>query len=69
MLSRPALVKLLGSAGWPQAELPSSAAAYLLFRLGALAAYPSRTVTALTPRGSYEAVSCTMRELHLCQPA
>lgn len=67
MLSRDALKKVLRRAGWPEAELPKSASAYLLFRLGAPSSSLPRDVTDLTPRGSYEAISCTLQQLDSCQ--
>jgi hypothetical protein len=45
---------------------PARASAYLLFRLGASSALTPRVVSALTPTGSYEAVSCTMGDLLGC---
>ena len=63
MLSRDALKALLKESEWPEAELPQTATAYLLFRLGPPSYSPPRNVTALTPQGSYQAVSCTLGEL------
>ena len=64
MLSKEALRRLLTALGWPAARLPSSASAYLFFRLGESAPCPSRDVTSLTPSGSYQAVSCTLGQLN-----
>lgn len=46
--------------------LPRTASAYLLFGLDDTSSVPSRRVTGLTPGGSYEAVSKTLRELDAC---
>lgn len=69
MLSREKLKEVLKASGWPEEELPSSAAAYLLFRLGAPSTSVSRKLAALTPKGSYQAVSCTLEALNSCQQA
>jgi predicted component of viral defense system (DUF524 family) len=67
MLSRDALKAVLRTADWPEAELPKSASAYLLFKLGAPSSALPRKVTDLTPRGSYQAISCTLQQLNSCQ--
>ena len=69
MLSRDALKTVLRRADWPEAELPKSASAYLLFRLGAPSSSLPRKVTDLTPHGSYQAISCTLQQLNSCQSA
>ncbi len=69
MMSREQLCSILTNEGWPQAALPGTASAYLLFRLDEPSAMPSRRVTELTPGGSYEAVSKTLRELDACPVA
>lgn len=66
MMSREQLCGILTNEGWPQAALPGTASAYLLFRLDEPSPVPSRRVTGLTPAGSYEAVSKTLRELDAC---
>ena len=66
MLSREALKSALRQVGWPDAEMPTSASAYLLFRLGVVSATQKRKVTSLTPHGSYQAVSCTMEQFQSC---
>lgn len=66
MMSREQLCRILTNEGWPPQLMPSSASAYLLFRLDEPSAAPSRRITGLTPRGSYEAVSKTLRELDAC---
>jgi predicted component of viral defense system (DUF524 family) len=67
MLSRDALKAILRTIEWPKAELPTSGSAYLLFRLGAPSLSLQRKVTHLTPRGSYQAISCTLQQLNSCQ--
>jgi predicted component of viral defense system (DUF524 family) len=69
MMSREQLCGILTNEGWPQAALPETASAYLLFRLDEPSTVPSRRVTELTPGGSYEAVSKTLRELDACPVA
>lgn len=49
--------------------LPRTASAYLLFGLDDTSSLPSRRVTELTPGGSYEAVSKSLRELDVCPVA
>ena len=66
MLSRETLKSHLRSCGWPESEMPTSASAYLLFRLGAPSSSPPRKVTDLTPHGSYQAISRTLGELNAC---
>ncbi len=66
MMSREQLCGILSHEGWPQAAMPTTASAYLLFRLDEPSPVPSRRVTALTPGGSYEAISKTLRELDAC---
>ncbi len=69
MLSRDALIRELRLAGWPEARLPTRASAYLFFRLGAPSSAISRKITDLAPRGSFEAVSCTLKQLNACPEA
>jgi hypothetical protein len=66
MLSREALKAILRAADWPESELPARASAYLLFRLDAPCPSIPRNVTELTPRGSYQAISCTLKQLDSC---
>lgn len=66
MQSRSSLSAILRSSGWPTSELPARASAYVLFRLGTPTQVLPRNVTALTPHGSYEAVSCNLRDLNEC---
>lgn len=67
MLSRASLKSTLRAAGWPESELPKGASAYLLFQLSSPSTIRPRNVTKLTPNGSYQAVSCTLNELHACE--
>ena len=69
MVSRETLHGILRHGAWPASQLPTSAAAYLLFRLDTPSAAPRRKVTELTPRGSYQAVSKTLGELNACSAA
>lgn len=67
MLSQASLAATLRSVGWPESELPKGASAYLLFRLDSPSAMRPRKLTNLTPNGSYQAVSCTLEQLHACE--
>lgn len=69
ILSRTMLKESLRKFDWPATRLPSSASAYLLFRLGTPSLSGPRKVTALTPRGSFQAVSCSMVEFQSCPGA
>ena len=66
MMSREQLRRILTNEGWTPQLMPSSASAYLLFRLDEPSAAPSRQITGLTPGGSYEAVPKSLRELDAC---
>jgi hypothetical protein len=69
MLSRETLRTVLRQSDWPEAQMPRNASAYLLFRLAPPSSSLPRKVTELTPRGSYQAVSCTLEELNRCPRA
>jgi len=66
MLSRQQLCSALKREDWPENLMPSSASAYLLFRLDESSKAPVRTVSGITPTGSYQAVSSTLRDLDAC---
>ena len=66
MMPREQLCRILKNEGWPAEAMPSSASAYLLFRLDESSPVPARRITELTPQGSYEAVSKTLREFDGC---
>jgi predicted component of viral defense system (DUF524 family) len=66
ILSRTMLQESLSRSGWPEARLPANASAYLLFKLGTPSMCKPRNITTLTPRGSFQAVSCRMEELQRC---
>jgi predicted component of viral defense system (DUF524 family) len=66
MLSREQLCGVLNNEGWPRNLMPTSASAYLLFRLDEPTQEKPRRITALTPQGSYQAVSRTLGELNEC---
>lgn len=68
MLSLGSLRRILQNEGWPLAELPQNASAYLLFHLDNPADAKRRVISALTPRATYEAVSSTLRKLDECHP-
>ena len=66
MLSREQLCSVLRSEGWPETLMPTSASAYLLFRLDLDSRVARRLVTSLTPTRSYQVVSRTLGELDAC---
>lgn len=66
MMPREQLCRILKNEGWSAEAMPSSASAYLLFRLDESSPVPARRITELTPQGSYEAVSKTLREFDGC---
>jgi predicted component of viral defense system (DUF524 family) len=66
MLSREQLCRVLRNEGWPENMMPTSASAYLLFRLDHHSKVARRRVTSLTPIGSYQVVSRTLGELDVC---
>jgi predicted component of viral defense system (DUF524 family) len=66
MLSREQLRRILRTEGWPEDLMPTSASAYLLFRLDHVSKVPRRVVTTLTPAGSYQVVSLMLSELDSC---
>ena len=63
MMSREALQRILRNENWPQEEMPTTASAYLLFRLDHPAETARRNISSLTPRATYEAVSATLGRL------
>jgi predicted component of viral defense system (DUF524 family) len=69
MLSREQLRQVLRGEGWPERLMPTSASAYLLFRLDHPSTVSSRVVTELTPNGSYQVVSRRLCELDACAVA
>lgn len=69
MMPLDALLRVLRNEGWPVDALPSTASAYLLFRLDEPMQVEARRITSLTPNGSYQAVSRTLRELDACPVA
>jgi hypothetical protein len=69
MLSREQLRRILRTEGWPEDLMPTSASAYLLFRLLHVSKVPRRVVTTLTPAGSYQVVSLMLSELDSCPAA
>ena len=66
MLSREQLCRILRTEGWPEDLMPTSASAYLLFRLDHPSKVPRRVVNGLTPTGSYQVVSLMLSELDAC---
>jgi predicted component of viral defense system (DUF524 family) len=66
MLSREQLCRVLRTEDWPEMLMPTSASAYLLFRLDHHSQVSQRLVTGLTPTGSYQIVSRRLSELDKC---
>ncbi len=64
--SHEGLCRILRDADWPSGELPRNAAAHLLFRLGPPVSATCRSLGGLTPEASFQAVSCTLRDLLAC---
>jgi hypothetical protein len=69
MMSKESLKAALEAEGWPEAEMPSEAMAYMLFKLGEPMNVPSRDVTGLVPTHGFHAVSKTLKDLGNCAVA
>jgi len=66
MLSREQLCQVLRAEGWPERLMPTSASAYLLFRLDHHSTVSRRLVTGLTPIRSFQVVSRKLSEFDAC---
>jgi len=66
MLNTSALKAELRKIGWPEDQMPSNAAAYLLFRLDVPSSEPARNITPLLPPGAFHAVSHSLGKLTDC---
>lgn len=69
MLSVEQLRKVLRDEEWPEDRMPSTASAYLLFRLDEPSYEASRLITSIIPPGSYQAISRTLLEFANCPRA